>query len=129
VKLETQDLQISELRQRAADARKEAETCANTDLSLFLMARANQADCEAGARERYLGVSDPVCAIVPISQQIAYFEREIRARRRANARYVADGDLNPVSAADEIETMEAILATLKSALPPVGGLVSADERT
>lgn len=128
MKLETQDLQISELRKRAADAREEAQTCADTDLRRYLTVRAHQANCEAGAVARYLGeVPEPEA--VPVSRQIAYFEREIRARRRANARYVADGELHPVAAADEIETMEAILATLKSALPPVGGLVSANERT
>lgn len=40
------------MRERAAAAREDLATCSDPDLRLYLTARANQADCEAGAMQQ-----------------------------------------------------------------------------
>lgn len=50
---------------------------------------------------------------VPIGEQIACIERELRYRHRAYPRFVEHGRMTISKAREEIRRMEAVLETLK----------------
>ena len=56
-------------------------------------------------------------ASVPISEQIACVERELRMRHRAYPRWVNDGRMTQAKATAEIAAMEGVLATLRALAP------------
>lgn len=52
-------------------------------------------------------------AAVPLARQIECVERELRMRRDVYGRRVADGKMKQRKADEEIEAMDAVLATLR----------------
>ena len=56
-------------------------------------------------------------AEIPINRQIRCVEREIAIRREVYRWRVSQGKMDARVATDEIETMEAVLATLRSLHP------------
>lgn len=55
---------------------------------------------------------------VPIEAQIRCVEREIRMRKRVYPSWVERGRMTQAKAEEELEAMEAVLATLQAAKPP-----------
>lgn len=55
----------------------------------------------------------PDLPAVPIDDQVAAAEREVRQRHRVYARWVEAGKMSPAKSAHEIRCMEAIVETLK----------------
>lgn len=61
---------------------------------------------------------------VPLARQIACIERELRMRRRVYPRWVEGGRMTADKSRQEIEDMEAVLATLRALPQEQGELLS-----
>jgi hypothetical protein len=58
---------------------------------------------------------DLFAGAIPLSDQRAEVEREIKLRQRVYPRWVADGRLTEAKSERQIAVMQAVLATLESA--------------
>lgn len=55
--------------------------------------------------------------MIPLSDQIACVERELKFRRRLYPHWVANGKMEKAEADTEIARMEAVLVTLQGLVP------------
>lgn len=55
---------------------------------------------------------------IPLVVQLREVEREVALRRRVYPRWITEGRLTREAATRQVETMEAVAATLRRLLPP-----------